>query len=872
MHNTLDNPLVLATGEPIARALRAQHALAQRRAGLHAWEMPAIHSLHGWCKQQWLATWPAQQVLHGVQELVLWQHAIERDHSAAAVVGKSALARLARGCARLAVQYRIDVGKAAQYTDEQRAFARWHRQVSDTLRASGWVTETEIPALAVAGLRDGTIRAPRSVVVRGAARTLTPLDQFVLDTLAGCGSQVTIEPAPDARATLHATRYADDDEALRALALQLRDRLLPFIESDEAPPALLVLCPDAAAARERIESVFKPILAPWLLLPDEGLRPVPWRFARGRPLDQHPLVAAALAACGLNAGENTPEEISRLLLSSMLWTPAQRELCARADRRLREAGGTRIPTRALAALLPAPLDARFAAFDASLRRMPRSALPSAWLAHFEKCLETLGWPGDRVLPSMHFQALESWKLALNTFSAMDRQSGPIGHGQAMQWLREIVASRGFEPRVEHEQPIQVLSLREGAGLPVDEVFILDATDARLPGAPRRYPLLSLETLMAAGVPAVTPATALDDARHLAADLAAHCGALHLSYAETGEFGAKQTPPTIFGALEWETRAVAETSSVERAAAQPRLRWPETDPVPPVSDVAAEGVSGGAKIFRDYAEAPFFAFCKHRLGIKPLEEPSAGIPAWAQGNVVHGVLQEFWSGLRSSAALLALGREEIGARLDVPLDRCFDEALPAERFGPMLRRIERARLRDIILQWLEHEKRRPEAFEVLHCEQKLELEFEGLALLLYVDRVDRVTTRLGARHLVIDYKTGRPQDVGGWKADRLKDPQLPLYATDAARAQLHIPATDGIAFAHVRDGRPALAGATNWGMGLIDRKRTFKVDSWPEQLKAWEEALRRIALGFLAGEAGIGEPAKYRRGLNVELLDLVRERA
>src|SRR5262249_21243752 len=157
-----------------------------------------------------------------------------------------------------------------------------------------------------------------------------------------------------------------------------------------------------------------------------------------------------------------------------------------------------------------------------------------------------------------------------------------------------------------------------------------------------------------------------------------------------------------------------------------------------------------------------------------------------------------------------------------LDQCLAEALPEERFGAMLRRIERARLREVILQWLEHEKRRAEPFEVLHCERELKLTIEGLALRLYVDRVDRGVTRLGTRHLIIAYKTGRPNDVGGWKADRLKDPQLPLYATDAARVQLDIPATDGIAFAHLRDGRPALAGATNWGMGLIERKRTFKL--------------------------------------------------
>ncbi|MGH8454310.1 MAG: PD-(D/E)XK nuclease family protein, partial [Nevskiales bacterium] len=475
--------------------------------------------------------------------------------------------------------------------------------------------------------------------------------------------------------------------------------------------------------------------------------------------------------------------------------------------------------------------------------------------------------------STGFQAREQWTLALATFSAMDRQIGTLAHGAALGWLREIVSSKAFEPRADHDQPILILTPDEAAGLPADHLFIVDATDDVLPGPSRRYPLLATEALLAAGVPAVTADSALATASALVAQLRTQSAAIHLSYSELDERGAQRQPTPLFGAdLPWlkYDRQTAQTAA-ERAASQPLLAWPADDPIPPVRDPIAEGIFGGTRIFKDYVEAPFFAFCKYRLGIKPLPQAPAGIPPAAQGNIVHAVLEQVWRELRTQQALKDIADIALGEQLDGPLDQALLRHLPAERFGPALRAMERARIRDVILQWLAHERRRAEPFEVIECEQRVEMNFEGLALRLVIDRVDRIATRLGdERYLILDYKTGREAETRGWNADRLQEPQLPLYATSAALGELGIARVDGIAFAHLKDGHPALASAINWGLGLIDEKRSFRMDSWPDLLGAWRSTLTTIARGFLAGEAGLDDPRKYLYGFNRALLDLVRE--
>ena len=866
-------PLTLTTSEPIARALRREHALDRKRAGVTSWEVPAIHDLRRWCREQWLQTWPDQQLLHAVQELALWQRAIETDGAASRVLSPGALAREARSMGRLVSRYGIDLANAARYTEEQRAFYRWHGTVRETLRESAWLTESELPGVVAALVRTGDIAAPPVIRLAGAPALLTPQERGLITALEQAGSQVVAAESVRPGAVMSATRHADANQQFQHLAATVRDCLLQSTEGPEGPADILIACPDPQARRGLIEGAFLPLLAPWLQLPGAGQRPVPWRFANGRSLDQHPLVAVALVVCRLTESSNRLDELSRLLLASALWTPEQREWCARADFILRDLGGTQFPLRLLARHVPEPLGMRFQSLLEGLRAEPRRALPSAWVQHFERRLQHLAWPGERPLGSADFQAREHWDLALATFSAMDQQLGAIAQGAALGWLQEIVSSRPFEPRADHDQPVLILTPLEAAGLRSDYLFMVDATDDVLPARPRRYPLLAIEALVRAAVPDATPDAALAASTQLVAQLRAQATHIHLSHAQVDERGAHCQATPLFGpALAWqEIPAASAQCAAERAADTPRLAWPDVDPVPPVEDPAAEGIFGGTGIFKDFVEAPFFAFCKYRLGIRPLPEAPAGIPPRAQGLIAHAVLEQAWRALRTQAALLASSDQSLGALIDQPLDEALQKHLPPDRFGPVLRQMERARLRDIVLQWLAHEKRRTEPFEVIDCEERVDMIFAGLSLRLIIDRVDRVQTRLGdERYLILDYKTGREAETRGWSADRLSEPQLPLYAASASLGELGIARVDGIAFAHLKDGHPALVPAINWGLGLIDEKARFRMHSWPEQLEAWRTALGRIAQGFLAGEAGLGDPQRYRYSFNRELLDLVRE--
>lgn len=180
-------------------------------------------------------------------------------------------------------------------------------------------------------------------------------------------------------------------------------------------------------------------------------------------------------------------------------------------------------------------------------------------------------------------------------------------------------------------------------------------------------------------------------------------------------------------------------------------------------------------------------------------------------------------------------------------------LPVRDFGATLVRLEHDRLRDLLRQWLRHEARRVDPFTVLSRETPLQTTLAGLPLSLKLDRLDRVDTAEGPRYLVIDYKTGSEADPKGWEEDRLRDPQLPLYATLASQLSLGVSEIDGICFAHLKDGHPALSATSDWCASLIEPP-TRPDRNWQERLLQWRQRLESAARAFLAGEAGF-DPGK-----------------
>ena len=114
----------------------------------------------------------------------------------------------------------------------------------------------------------------------------------------------------------------------------------------------------------------------------------------------------------------------------------------------------------------------------------------------------------------------------------------------------------------------------------------------------------------------------------------------------------------------------------------------------ITTTAADGsVRGGVAVIKDHAACQFRAFALHRLGAESPQSPSAGLDAAERGTLLHHVLAQIWSQLKTKSTLDIISNED----LDALLMRSANEAIahlrrerPAALAG-RLGEIERRRL-------------------------------------------------------------------------------------------------------------------------------------------------------------------------------------
>ena len=835
----------LCANPALARALRTRHAIARKAAGDVVWEAPNVADLDSWIARQWAASWPAEQLLSGAQELALWQGLIDAAPEAADLISSRSLARQARAAARLIAQYQIDTTKLVTWTPEQAAFLRWHTAFQAQLDAQGWVTAAQVPALLLPRLCDSGVERPARISLHGFVHPPTPASQSVLGALAAGGCEIVRQPQSDTDAQINSATLADDDAVWGWLGEQVAERLAVAADAEAPAPDIVIACANPAEHAQAIAAHFAPRVAPWQTDPAYGPRTQPWRTEPASPLADNPLVAAALAVLAVERWRNPFVNISRVLLCGALWRGEDRLAAAKLEAKLRDKAVPAVHLSDCLHWAPERLQPRMQAWMNAIERAPQRATPGAWAAQFDDQLRAIGWPGELARESHAFQAAQALREALAGLAGLDAQLGRVSFSSASSWLCELLRSKPWAPRAEHLQPVLITSFEEAACLPADLRYVLDTGDDAWPPIPLRMPLIASEALAAAGVPQMTPASSLARAQRTAEALLSDAKAICAVLGGTDANGSARVPATIWPSrFDWAAAAPGPT-----AHSRAEQTIPTSDAVPPIAEPQSEGVRGGTRIFESWVAAPLYAFVRHRLGVETLDEAPNGLSTLTQGGVIHAVLDGFWADVEHAAGLAALTADEVEARLHDLVTEQLETAMEASRHPPLLRQAEAARITDVVARWLAHERRRGESFEVLAREQRVEFSFEGLALRLQLDRVDRVQTADGPRHVVLDYKTGKDVHPGGWFADRITQPQLPLYATPPALEAAQIPAVDGIGFAHVHWRRPALAAATNWTTRLIDTDKASrcKPAAFDDDLADAQARLQAAAQGFLAGD-------------------------
>jgi len=848
--------LVVTASERAARALAGEYHRARRAEGRSAWPSPQIEDWHNFVRRVWDKYGADQRmVLSPIQEQALWTEILAADGAGAALLDgpRRRTAQLAMEAHRLLCLHAprfLRTAARAGWQQDAGVFSRWLAAFDEVCREQNVLSSSRLPLeLAENLVRDAGERP--GLLLAGFDRVL-PTQREVFDAWGAWRES----PARELTADLSFLVTGGAPEELRACALWCESQLAANPQT-----RLLVVSRELEQRRGEIERAFLKYCG------DESTNRSPrFEFSLGVPLGQMPLVRGALLLLRWLTGAIEEHELDWLISTGQtaLATEESQGLAAFA-RALRRRGleRTRWSLDDLSRQKPgvALPEAWVGRMRQARRRLEevlrRQQTPLAWAELAPQLLEIAGWPGQRppertALTSAEFQVMRRWQSVADDCASLGFD------GRQIEWrdfLGALIWAAGetlFAPESE-DAPVLIAGPAEAAGLAVDGIWFLGASEDAWPAGGAMHPLLPFEVQRAAGMPHASAQLDWELAETVTRRLAASAPRVRFSYARQSE-GLEMGPSRLVEKIAGGARDLPAELTVNAAPEATAVWFEDASRIP----FPGGAVAGGSSVLTAQSQCAFKAFATARLGAEGWEPAQAGLSAKQRGQLLHAVLHAVWGG--PPAGLLShkdlVDKVDLRAFVEGHVHDILNREMPSSAREQMPRRylkLEATRLVELVIDWLRYEAERV-PFEVAGTEIKREMAVAGLALKLRLDRVDRLSD---GSFLVIDYKTG---DVSPnlWEMPRPDDVQLPLYAGFALQRETQ--PLGGLVFAKVRAGKRCFAGRVGDAKGLLLPgagascalvKRKLEV----EDLLEWRDYIERMALDFIEGRADV-DPREF----------------
>ena len=867
--------LIITANDRLRRHLLKAWHQRQENAGAQAWETPRVQSLGRWREQQWRTLmergYPKCRglIVEASACHLIWETLIARSEAGQSLLQAEPLARDAETARRSLMLWQINPEQlrdtAAAHSNSE-TFLHWLTGFHERLRDQGLLTPEEAQATIIQAFAEGQLsREPRLWLL--GFDDLAPLDRQLLD--AASDQLQTLLPQGLRDNQRLRTQASDPDTEIRAAALWSRAQLEQNPES-----SIGIIVPDLGQKRGRVERLFAEVFEPQTLSPDCPRYTLPFNLSAGTPLSDTAPVDAALQLLTL-LRDRWPLHNLCQLLNLPFWGDPEEELVLRSQLSETLRGLSKFTLRGsdlrhwcqhLSEQQPnrdrLTLAHRLQQLDEARRRLPATQSPSRWSRVFRERLEALDWPGPRRLDSEEYQQVGQWYEALETFARLDLVSDSLDLPQALRQLHNLLRQTPFQAQTP-DSPIQILGALEGAGLAFSHCWVMGLHQRQWPPAPTPNPLLPLELQRREQMPHATAERELHYAQSLTAQYRGCAAQVVFSCASTDEQGELNPSPLITELPETPLNELLGEQGPpldahrQQLARSGRLEILDCARGPALGPGAK--APGGSSLFKLQAACPFNAFARLRLGARKPDPPVLGLSPAERGTALHRLLAAIWQQLGNSAQLLAQSEESLTALV---ADLCgliiesFRKRRPRE-LGPVYAGLETERLQALALRWLTLEKQRP-AFEVEAIEARRDIDFAGLKLTLFIDRIDRLAS---GERLLIDYKTSAHLNTNQWLGERPDEPQLPLYAVTQEDD------IQGLAFAQLNPRALQWIGLGEFNSPLPGLKPA-KPD-WDSQLQDWRAALRVLAEDFIQGDARVDFKDQKARDYSAELLPLNR---
>lgn len=802
-------PTVITGNARLSRQLQQQFDREQIAAGNSFWEAPDILPREAWLRRCWrdlvyAAPINAPVLLTPAQELVLWEQAIAASSNNDILLDAGTTAQTALAAWKLLHAWELPRNKSRfDGLPDTQAFHGWMTSVEARLRDRNWITSAQLPARLAEAVEAARLAVAGSFQLAGFDE-LTPCDRRLFDAI---GNYELVAPAPATGEPFQLRCESPADELYQA-AQWARARL----EISPAPQIAIVIR-GLAAARTLAERIFAEVLHPGLDFSGSH-RPRAFHISAGVPIAEVPLLNTALLLLRL------PKKLDLADLGILLRSPYHGLAAnngAKLDAALRETGEVYF------SLETRQLEDAFPALSTALGALPITQRPSGWSATFAKLLIAAGWPGQRTLNRIEYQAVARWDDLLHDLASLDSVLANIDYVEAVRRLGKLATTTQFAAE-DLGAPVQIMDLLEAAGSTFDAVWLGGLHDRAWPQPAKPNPFLPPGLQREHNIPQSSPERELAYATRMTGRLFASAPFVVASYptSDGTENESLRASPLIAGLADFEDAPMPATITHVRPVLEELA-----DDIAPALEYGAMP-RGGSKVLENQAACPFRAFATHRLNANPLKEAVTGISALDRGSIAHKALEILWKELGTQANLLRLAEDERGDLVRRSVGTALEEQnIPNNR----LREVEAWRLERLLSQWLFEEAER-QPFEVVALEQESIVELGGLRLRIKADRIDREPGN--GQRTIVDYKTSKNLSAKAWEGTRPDAPQLPLYAATSAEP----------------------VAAVAFGQLVTGKTKIIEAPADP----AWLGVVESLAMQFREGYAAVDpkEPSKTCR--------------
>ena len=584
---------------------------------------------------------------------------------------------------------------------------------------------------------------------------------------------------------------------------------------------------------------------------DSEYTALPVTFSRGLELSKVPVFRDLLLFLRLLENDLTPNEVVALLRSPYLVGRKSPKSFAAIVDRLLATQKIRLTIADIRSVLTAEdrehrlLSTLLEARDARLHR--KKGLASEWRTILIELIEQIGWPNQTTLDSLEYQQVSQLTNVLDAVEINPAISNRIGITQFIQELEGALKGSLFQPKTDQHR-VTVLALQDAVGLSFDAVRVVGASSQHLPNtvAPLAFIPQALKRRFTIDV---------DDMVAEQRRVGSMLEALR-SKAENFEMtmcrqidGASILPSVFCGEV---VTTETNISVFERWVDLRKEESLELLAVDKTTSLARPHASkGGTGLLQSQADCGVQAWLKHRVGLKPLKTSDISLNALDRGTTLHRALELLTKRLSTLEAFLSCSDTDANSICEEAARGAVDhlDSDVRQRVGAGILRLEEARLKEILLTWIDFERTRTLSFSVEHREYDIEWKHNGLQLEVKADRIDRLES---GDAVIIDYKSSPVSSIASWVSPKsIRLPQLPAYALATNRV-----GAIGIAAPKLKEPELLIAGVAV-GISAVDKKAHNAMEKAGFQdtaalLEHWNSLLSNLVDDYLNGSLTLPE--------------------